>query len=282
MLRIRLVRTFRPDDIAFAAHLTEQEGWQLSAADYRNLIAFEPQGCFIAEDAGRPVGVMITIACGKLGWIGPLLVEGPYRNRGHGRALLEAGIGYLLDSGARTIGADATPASVPFYESAGFWQAFTMLHWRRPALPGPAQQSDALIPFALSDLHQVTMFDWAPFGGRRRRVLRALLALSPVAYIAQDQDGIGGYILARQRSGHWLIGPWVCVRSAEALLTAALAVIGQEPVHLTMPAINQDAQQLLNRYGFAIYSQRQRMYLGDEEGIGRPQHIYATAGPEKA
>ena len=282
MLRMRLVRAFSPDDIAFATHLASREGWEISAGDYRNLISFEPQGCFIAEDAGEPVGLITTIAYGKLGWIGSLIVDDTHRGQGYGRTLLETGIGYLLDNGVRTVGVDATPAGAFLYESAGFWHAFDTLHWRRPALPAPAPLPDSLVPFGPSQLHEVTMFDWAPFGGRRRRVLRAQLGLSPVAHIVQDQDGIGGYLLARRGNSHWIIGPWVCVRSAEALLTAALADIGQEPVDLAVPQVNEDALQLLPRYGFEIQSHEQRMYLGDEEGIGRPQRIYATAGPEKA
>jgi len=275
------VRTFSPDDIAFAAQLARLEGWNNTATDYENLLRFEPQGCFIAEEAGAPVGIITTITYGKLGWIGSLIVGSAHRGRGFGRALLEIAMGYLFDRGVRTIGLDATPPAASLYASVGFWRAFDTLHlWREP-LPVPSPVADSLVPLEARDLHAVTMFDWAPFGGRRRRVLQALRQISPVAYLAQDQAGLGGYLMARRSERCWIIGPWVCVRSAEPLLTAALAAIGPQPLWIGVPEVNKEALQLLQKHGFTLCQRRMRMYYGDEEGIGQPQRIYAVASPEK-
>ncbi len=276
-----LVRAFCPDDVAFATHLADLEGWGNAAADLRNMLALEPHGCLIAEDGGQPVGMATTIAYGKLGWIGNLIVKRDCRGQGYGRTLLQRAIAHLFDCGVRTVGLDATPETVELYKSVGFWPAFDTLHLRRPALPAPAPVGDSLVPLEARGLHTVAMFDWALFGSRRQRVLRALLALSPVAYVAQDEAGVAGYLLARRAGPQWVLGPWVCVRSAESLLTRALAAIGAEPAWVGVPAVNEQGLQLLETHGFAPCGREVRMYYGDWEGIGQPQHIYGIASPEK-
>lgn len=276
-----LVRAFGPDDVDLAVRLSFREGWNLSADDLRTLLKLDPRGCLIAEVEGRPVGLVTTVAYGKLGWIGLLVVEEASRGQGYGRALLDTAVGRLLDRGVRTVGVDATPQAMPLYSDARFRPAFDIVHLRRAALPAPAPTANSLVPVEPKDLHALTMFDWAYFGGRRRRVLADLLQRSSVGYLAQDVTGTGGYLLARQGSQQWVIGPWVCVRAAESLLTQALSAIGPQPVALAVPEVNRHAMDLVRKYHFEPCSRRVRMYYGDEEGVGQPQHIYAIASVNK-
>lgn len=276
-----LVRTFGPDDIAFAAQLSQVEGRGISAPDYQDLIKLEPTGCFVAEEAGQPVGLVTTVSYGKFGWIGGLIVKSEHRRRGYGRALLDRAVGCLLDHGVRTVAVDATMAAMPFYKRAGFKPAFETLHLKREAAPAPNLCPDSLVPLEDKDIHAVMMFDWALFGGPRLQVLHDTLSQSPVAYLVQDQEGVGGYLMARHSTEGWVIGPWVCIRSAEPLLTQALETIGQETVQIVTPKINQQALHILRSHGFRVYYHEMRMYHGDPEGLGRPEHIYAICSTEK-
>lgn len=274
------IRPFGPEDTAFASRLCEDKGRAFPALDLQTLIALEPKGCFVAEEDGQPIGLVTFLAYGKLGWIGNVVVSGEHRGRGCGRALLDAAVSCLLDRGARTVGLDATLQAVPFCTRARFFPAFEVLHMRRAGQDTPQAVADSLVPMQPKDVHSVAMFDWAHFGGRRQRVLRHLLPRSPVAVVAQDATGVGGYLMARPGGTGWIIGPWVCVRSAEALLTAALAHIGADPVILAVPKVNEDALRLLRAYGFRVFYREMRMYYGDQEGWGHPQRIYAIACPE--
>jgi ribosomal protein S18 acetylase RimI-like enzyme len=276
-----LVRTFGPDDIPFAAKLSAAEGWGMSAQDLQGLLELEPDGCFVAEENGQPAGAIISVAYGKVGWICNLMVRSTHRRRGHGRALLDATVGYLLDRGVRTVGVDAPLQSVPFYTQAGFWRGFELLHMKRGPLPAPSPATDTVGRLQETDLHAVTVFDWACFGGCRQHVLRSLLASSQAAFLAQDLQGVAGFLMARRREGEWVIGPWVCIRSAEPLLTHALAAIGAEPARLAVPKVNEQALRTLRNHGFTVYYHEMRMYYGDQEGMGHPERIYAIASPQK-
>lgn len=275
------VRTLCPGDITFATQLSGLEDWGVSAQDCEGLLQLEPHGCFIAEEDGEPVGMVTTITYGKLGWIANLTIRSTCRRRGYGRALLDAAVGYLLDRGVRTVALDATLQAVPFYERAGFKPAYEILHLKRAALPVPPRVADSLVPMEAKNLHAVAMFDWACFGGRRQRVFRRLLERSPVALLVEDRDGIGGYLMARRDNEGWIIGPWACVRSAEPLLTAALEAIGPEPVRVAVPKVNEHALRILRGQGFTVYYRKVRMYHGDQEGMGHPERIYATASSQK-
>ncbi len=276
-----LVRAFGPEDIPFAARLSGTEGWGISAEDYRGLLELEPDGCFVAEEDSRPVGMVTSVSYGKLGWIGSLIVHSANRRRGCGKALLESAVGYLLDHGVRTIGLDATLQAVPFYKRAGFRPVYELLHMKRNARSAPEVDADCLSPLESKDLHAISMFDWACFGGCRRKVLNGLLERSPIAFIAQDGQGVAGYLMARRHKQEWFIGPWACIRSAEPLLACALAAIGEEPVRTAIPKANERALHTLRNHGFTVYYHEMRMYHGDQEGMGHPERIYAIASPEK-
>lgn len=276
-----LVRAFRPDDVAFAAHLANLEGWAVTAQDYETLLELEPGGCFVAEVEGRPVGTVTSITYGKLGWIGNLVVERACRGRDCGRRLLDRAVAHLVDRGVRTVGLDATAETVSFYRRAGFRAVCDVLHLERPGLAAPAAGNGSLLPIEARHLHAVTVFDWVYFGGRRRRLLRALLQRSPVAYLAQDRRGVAGYLMARPGPQGWTIGPWVCVRAAELLLARAMAEAGGAVLRLGVPALNEPALRLLQEQGFGVCGRQVRMYHGDQEGIGQLRHIWAIASPDK-
>ena len=276
-----LIRPFCPDDVAFAAHPSELEGWSVAARDYESPVQYEPQGCFTAQVDGEPVGVALTVTYGKLGWVSSLVVKQAQRGHGYGQALLDRAVAYLFDRGVRTVGLDATPGSADLYLRSGFQPAFDILYLKRPPQPAPNASAGPVGPLRARDLHAVAMFDWPCFGSGRGRALRGLLQLSPVAVLAQDGAGVGGYLMARVTHDHWTIGPWVCTRAAEALLTHALQAIGAEPAHVGVPTANAAALQLVHAHGFAEYYRETRMYQGDPEGIGRPECIHAIANSEK-
>ena len=275
------VRSFCPPDVAFAAHMSDLEGWDTSAQDYESLFHFEPHGCFTGQVDGERVGIVLTVTYGKMGWVSSLVVRRDARGLGYGRALLDRAVAYLLDQGVRTVGLDATPNTRELYLHAGFTPAYDIVYSRRRAQPAPAVVAGPVVPLKPRNLHAVAMVDWAAFGASRDQVLRGLLQLSPIAYLAQDAAGVAGYLMARATHDHWTIAPWVCTRAAEALLTQALDDIGPEPVHVGTPAVNEAALQLLQAHGFQEYYRETRMFQGDPEGVGRPEQVFAIAGAEK-
>lgn len=115
------------------------------------------------------------------------------------------------------------------------------------------------------------------FGTNRHKVLQALLAFFPGrGLILRDGTGqIAGYLFAqRNRIGPWVMRP---SRNAESLLQAALALPYEGTVSLAVPAVNQEAIELLQRYGFIQLRSNRHMGRGQSESPGLRTQIFAQA-----
>ena len=67
-LRIRL---FAKGDLAFADSLRALVGWNQTPDDWMRFLNHQPDGCFVAELDGQPVGTATTtIYEDKVAWIG--------------------------------------------------------------------------------------------------------------------------------------------------------------------------------------------------------------------
>ena len=67
------IRNFEPEDVDFALRQKIREGWAASREQFRVLLEYQPDGCFVAEERGRPVGMVTTAGFGASGWIGVIL-----------------------------------------------------------------------------------------------------------------------------------------------------------------------------------------------------------------
>src|SRR5690348_4685599 len=107
-------------DIPAGMRLKEQAGWNQLEADWRRLLDWQPDGCFLAELDGAPVGTVTTCRLGAVAWVAMMLVEAGQRRRGIGRALMVHALDDLDARGVRTVRLDATPLGRPLYETLGF------------------------------------------------------------------------------------------------------------------------------------------------------------------
>ena len=83
-------------DLEFAASLTKIEGWHSETLlEIQSFFEFDPQGCFIYEKDGNPVGMCIATAYHQTGFIGELIVAKPFRGQGIAHKLMQAAIQYL-------------------------------------------------------------------------------------------------------------------------------------------------------------------------------------------
>jgi GNAT superfamily N-acetyltransferase len=134
-LRIRL---FQKADFVFADSLRALAGWNQTKDDWMRFMNHQPDGCFIAEWDGQPVGTATTtIYEDKVAWIGMVLVHPDARRRGIGRALLEHCIAFLKPRAA-CIKLDATPLGKTLYDTLGFKDEWTLRRWETSRVEVPA------------------------------------------------------------------------------------------------------------------------------------------------
>jgi ribosomal protein S18 acetylase RimI-like enzyme len=87
--------------------------WTQFATNVLTLRENDPEGCFVAEEEGRVVGLVFSRTWGGVGWFGTFAVLLKYQGRGIGKRLIAASLDYLRqDPGrVRVIGLETMPES---------------------------------------------------------------------------------------------------------------------------------------------------------------------------
>lgn len=263
------IRQMTLDDIDSAMSLKDQVGWNQTPDDIRRLVEYEPDGCFIAEVDGTPVGTVSTTSYGtKLAWIGMMLVLPEYRRRGIARRLIQTSIDYLRSRRVSCIKLDATPLGQPLYEQLGFQAEWGFQRWEREGenvVHAPSQQP---LPSHLLTLDQ------RAFGVDRSRWLQS------VATGCRVVTRSGSFGMLRPGSVATYLGPVVSENSSEAasmindMLTTTVGRIFWD-----IPHGNETAEGLAREHQMQPVRQLLRMWSGETNVSGRPELQFALLDP---
>ena len=275
------IRGMTISDVPAGMRLKEQAGWNQLEADWRRLVELQPDGCFLAEWGGVPVGTVATCRFGTVAWVAMMLVAEAYRGRGIGRALMTEALEGLDSRGVRSVRLDATPRGRPMYESLGFVEEAT-LHRYRGVLPpadGPPRLPEVRPSGVLDD---VIALDREATGTDRGRLLRRLAEEHPGSLrVVEAGDGVAGFLMSRPGSTARQVGPCIADERAGPLLLAdARSRYAGQAVVLDVPAANAPASAIIGSWGLRAERHLVRMGRGPRvvEDLGR---IWAGSGPEK-
>jgi ribosomal protein S18 acetylase RimI-like enzyme len=283
-------RSLRPTDLPAAQGLSEIAGWNQTRADWRDYLAFEPDGCLAAEIDGVLAGTATCIRYGeKMGWIGMVLVHPAHRRLGLGTELLGRTIAYLKGRGTRSIRLDATPMGKAVYIPLGFRDEYEVARFEGagPAPPAggePGSRRAVQEPLDREDLALVADLDAEAFGVRRLGVLSALSRRNPaLCFAARSGGAVSGFIIGRQGREAIQLGPSAARDPiiAEGLFGALLGASGDRRVFLDLPTPNRAGVEIMARHGFKVQRTFARMVLGDGGPAGRTDLVFGTSGAEK-
>lgn len=269
-------------DFPDCQRLREQAGWNQTLTDWRRFLSFNPTGCFVAVLGERVVGTVCTIPYeDRFGWVAMVIVDRDHRREGIGRALLLKGIEHLEDRGL-TVKLDATPQGKQLYDTLGFQDEYGAARYERNAesLPGGAATAERI---RVTDLDPLNEWDRAVFGASRRLVLQSYLVHYPeYAFWLREKGAVRGYIMAREGSHAFHIGPWVAEdpKSARCLLDSLLDSRKPERIFVDIVHPNPHATVLLESCGFRQQRPFIRMFRGVNKHPGAPERVYGMSGPE--
>jgi GNAT superfamily N-acetyltransferase len=277
------MRTMTRADIPASLRLSEQTGWNQTAADWGRLLRWEPEGCFVAERDGQVVGtVTATVYGARLAWVGMMLVDAAARRQGLGRALLTHAIEWLeAVRGVQTVALDATPLGKTLYDDMGFVDQLSLQRYEGTAAPLVAPAG--VRPLNTSDVPRLGTLDASAFGADRLRVLQSLVEAEPTRCHLLERDGvIEGYVYGRPGARAAYVGPLAAKEpeTAETLLRAALAPLGGQPVFLDLPDDNPHSARLAERFDLRPQRRFIRMARGAPLPPADISRCYAIAGPE--
>ena len=264
------------DDLPGADALRQLAGWNQRPEDWRRMLGFEPDGCFVAVRDEVVVGTVTTITYGRaLAWIGMMLVHPDHRRQGIGHRLMRQALEYLRSRGVPVVKLDATPAGYPVYEKLGFVPEWSLTRWQQNSPMDPPDhgtETDETRILSEPDWSTVNEIDAAAFGVPRFRLVSVLAQRSRSVRVWPGQGGVRGWGLLRIGANADYLGP-IAATDPAAFLPLAAALLrrtGNPSVFWDIPDQNVAAVEAARRFGFGPVRPLTRMRLGPDNHSGNP------------
>jgi len=274
------VRPMTAADLPLGLGLSQEAGWNQIPADWQRFLDLQPDGCFVAQWDGLPVGTTTTCIFGSVAWIAMVLVKPSHRGRGIGTVLMEHALEYLDKRGVVTVRLDATPLGQPVYERLGFVEQFRLARYEgviaeAREIPGV----DAALP---EHWEALAALDRTVTNTDRRQLLSRLFAEQPQNVRCVRSGGrITGFITARPGARALMLGPCIGTPEAASLLFAdAGRMYADQRVFVDVPLVNRAATTLALAQGLTVQRRLTRMCLGVAL-CERVELMWAGSGPEK-
>jgi predicted N-acetyltransferase YhbS len=258
------VRLLEQADYDQCITLTDQVNWGFDRQDFKFMTDLEKEGCFVAADGNKIIGLLTSASFGWLGWVGNVIVDPERRREGIGAALVKKALNYLGTRSVKTVGLYAYTNVVPFYETLGFkrdkpysYMICDKADWK----------GGVYTPLQLRDLPEVVELDEDCFGTSRKRLLEAIYELpQSLCTISTDETGFDSYLMARRWNSSAEIGPWVSQQGHEEkafqLLRSMGPMLHGVEAHIGVPADREDLVSFLSNLGFKEDFPLVRMYKG--------------------
>jgi Acetyltransferase (GNAT) domain/Acetyltransferase (GNAT) family len=261
-----VVRRMREADLERALDWAAAEGWNPGLHDARCFHAADPQGFFVGELGGVPVGCVSAVRYGPdFGFLGLYIVKAEYRGRGFGLELWRAALDRL---GGRAIGLDGVVAQQENYRKSDFRLAFRNIRQRGVGGGAP--------PLGLTDLRTVPFeeaarYDRTAFPAPREAFLKPWIDRpQAVALSVMSGRSLTGYGVLRPCREGFKIGPLFAddEETAGRLFAGLIARAPGAPIFLDTPEGNPAALALAARHGMTPMFETARMYRNGTPEIG--------------
>lgn len=264
-----VVRSMKEGEVAFAVEQAAREGWNPGLFDGEVFYRTDPQGFFLAEVDGRPVGCISAVAYpGSFGFIGFYIVLPEHRGKGYGRPLWQAAMDHLKGC---NVGLDGVLSQQDNYRENGFRLAYSNIRFEGAG--GGVRPSDpAVVDLGAVPFEQLMAYDRRFFPAERRLFLDGWIGLPQSKGVAVVRDGVlSGYGVVRRCRQGFKVGPLFADDrvSAEEIYRALAAFAGRgEAIYLDVPEVNAEAMAMAQRYGMRQVFGTARMYTGPDPDIG--------------
>jgi GNAT superfamily N-acetyltransferase len=274
------IRQMTIDDLRLGLRLSKQAGWNQTESDWLRFMNMEPEGCFVAELNGCPVGTTTTCIFDKVAWIAMVLVDKESRGQGVGTKILKHSLDYLDGLKVKTVRLDATHLGRPIYEKLGFVPEYELARFEGTARQGRA--GPVVTEAAPEFFADMIEFDRQMTGTNREKMLSRLFNEFPQdTRIVTHHDKIDGFVTMRPGANAVQIGPCTAsINSGPALLSDALHRYAGKAVFVDIPTGNIHAVKIAESSGLKIQRCFTRMCRGEriKDDI---KAIWAGSGPEK-
>jgi ribosomal protein S18 acetylase RimI-like enzyme len=254
------------EDVELAVSWAADEGWNPGLHDASCFYTVDPQGFFIGERNGEPIGCISAVAYDDaFGFIGFYIVKPAYRGEQYGVRLGIAALDYL---GERNVGIDGVLKQIKNYEKLSDFH----LAYRNIRFEGKGEGSigKQIVPLSEVPFEQVFAYDCQCFPVPRETFLRCWINMKNAISVARTDSGkLQGFGTIRACRNGYKIGPLFADNEQIAEeIYLSLARLGKgEPVYLDVPEVNSPAVALAEKYGMKKVFETARMYTKEAPKI---------------
>lgn len=272
-----VIRRMSKAELERALDWAASEGWNPGRYDADCFYIGDPEGFFIAERAGEPLGCVCAIAYDEsFGYVGLFIVRPPYRGQGVGLKLLDVALRHVH---GRNVGLDAAIDMQKTYGRYGFNFAYRNIRHR---CFGGGESPPGLTELSAVPFDEIVHYDAGVFPTTRAKFLSCWLAQpggAALGYMRRRQ--LAGYGVLRACREGYKIGPLFAddPKIADALFQGLRARAPGMPVFLDTPGANPAAIELAKRRELTPISEAARMFT---RGMppGRIENCYAITALE--
>ena len=257
------IRTMTRQEVDIAIDWAAAEGWNPGIHDADSFYAADPNGFFMAQLNGEPVGCISAVAYDDtFGFLGFYIVRKDLRNQGIGMELWQTAIRYM---GNRTVGGDGVVAMLDKYSQCGFNVAHFNARYE-----GVGVASEPVSGSCLADLRdlpfaELVRYDRRFFPAPRRQFLKSWInQAGSHSMAAMDGSRLAGYGVIRPCRRGFKLAPIFADTAdiAETLFSTLSSFAAGEPVFLDIPVCNRAAMELVERHGMTKVFETARIYRG--------------------
>lgn len=254
------VRRMNRKDLQLAVEWARNEGWNPGLHDVDPFYAADPNGFFIAEMGGEPVGTASAVAYDdSFGFLGFYIVKEELRHLGIGMKLCEALLEYMGD---RVYGLDGVVAMLDKYvQQMGVAIAHYNARYEGVGRPAEAVLAD----ISSVSFEELERYDRRFFPARRTAFLQSWISRpGSLGRVVTDGEHLVGYGVIRPCYRGFKIAPLFADTPAIAdqLFCELSGLAVDQPLFLDIPVCNKSALALVDRHQMRKVFETARVYHG--------------------
>lgn len=257
-------------EVRHAVEWAADEEWNPGLHDADTFARVDPDGFFVAEEAGERVGFVSCVRWGPdFAFLGFYIVRPDRRGEGIGHVLVTRAREH---QGRRVGGIDAVVAQQDNYRQSGYADHHRTFRHRGPASrwPAPGHRTGATVsplsPAAdPSTFDALVALDARHSPADRPRYLREWAVQPEIRTAVATVDGEPvGWAVARPARSGWRVGPLLAPDRAvaEDLMGSVVAGLGDTPVSVDVPEPNAAGAAMALEHGMEPVFETARMYRG--------------------
>lgn len=264
------VNKITKEQMPFLIKMAEEQNWNPGLDDAEIFYAADPNGFFIAELEGEPIGCISAVSYDDdFGFVGFYVMKEGFQGNYFGSQLALKAMRYLY---GKNVGLDGVIERIENYTRLGFKFAYPNARYEY-TIPKNFEHTPCpkIRNYSEDIFDAICRYDAECFPAERSNFLKSwFTAPNSFTKVIIDNDKVLGYSTARKCQLGYKIGPLF----ADGMLQANnlfLEIISNLPagekVFLDIPEINMDAKILSSKYEMRKVFETARMYSREKPQI---------------